>query len=194
MSMASCPLVRNSRSSGRPMTSDVTGSSMCSRAIHCRAPISECPVFSRTSDTCTVLIPFATRPAQPMYWRFTPAVAAPAFSWPVSSIAAITRPPRRGRGVPPRPGRPPEPADLAHRRERVPRRAVQQPLRPVRRPVPGMLGNRPAVPLRHLTDQRRHILPGMLPRLRPRRSTASAAPAAQPVCGPPAQPLLGHCS
>jgi hypothetical protein len=77
------------------MTSDVTGSSICSRAIHCRAPISACPVFSRTSDTCTVLIPFATRPAQPMYWRFTPAVAAPVFSCPVSSIAAITRPPRR---------------------------------------------------------------------------------------------------
>ena len=31
MSMASCPLVRNCRSSGSPMTSDVTGSSMCSR-------------------------------------------------------------------------------------------------------------------------------------------------------------------
>ena len=30
-----------------------------------------------------------------MYWRFTPAVASPAFSCPVSSIAAITRPPRR---------------------------------------------------------------------------------------------------
>ena len=42
-----------------------------------------------------MLIPFATRPAQPMYWRFTPAVASPAFSWPVSSIAPITRPPRR---------------------------------------------------------------------------------------------------
>ena len=77
------------------MTSDVTGSWICSRAIHCRAPISACPVFSRTSDTCTVLIPFATRPAQPMYWRFTPAVAAPVFCWPVSSIAAITRHPRR---------------------------------------------------------------------------------------------------
>ena len=48
MSMASCPLVRNSRSSGRPMTSDVTGSSICSRGIHCRAPTSACPVFSRT--------------------------------------------------------------------------------------------------------------------------------------------------
>ena len=34
-----------------------------------------------------MLIPFATRPAQPMYWRFTPAVALPCFSWPVSSSA-----------------------------------------------------------------------------------------------------------
>ena len=42
-----------------------------------------------------MLIPFATRPAHPMYWRFTPAVASPAFSWPVSSIAPITSPPRR---------------------------------------------------------------------------------------------------
>ena len=64
------------------MTSDFTGSSMCSRAIHCRAPISECPVFSRTSDTGTVLIPFATRSAQPMYWRFIPGGRLAAFSWP----------------------------------------------------------------------------------------------------------------
>ena len=47
-SMASCPLVRNSRSSGSPMSSDFTGSSMCSRGIHCRAPISACPALSRT--------------------------------------------------------------------------------------------------------------------------------------------------
>ena len=32
-------------------------------------------------------MPFATRPAQPMYCRFTPAVALPCFSWPVSSSA-----------------------------------------------------------------------------------------------------------
>src|SRR5450755_2507531 len=43
----------------------------------------------------TVLIPFATRPAHPMYCRLTPAVASPAFSCPVSSIAPITSPPRR---------------------------------------------------------------------------------------------------
>ena len=42
-----------------------------------------------------MLIPFATRPAHPMYCRFTPAVASPAFSCPVSSSAPITRPPRR---------------------------------------------------------------------------------------------------
>ena len=40
-------------------------------------------------------MPFATRPAHPRYWRFTPAVACPAFSCPVSSIAPITIPPRR---------------------------------------------------------------------------------------------------
>jgi hypothetical protein len=32
-------------------------------------------------------MPFATRPAQPMYCRFTPAVAVPCFSCPVSSSA-----------------------------------------------------------------------------------------------------------
>ena len=77
------------------MTRDVTGSSMCSCGIHCRAPISACPVLARTYDRWTVLIPFATRPAHPMYCRFTPAVASPAFSCPVSSIAPITIPPRR---------------------------------------------------------------------------------------------------
>ena len=41
-----------------------------------------------------MLIPLATRPAQPMYWRFTPAVASPAFSCPVSSTAPVTRPRR----------------------------------------------------------------------------------------------------
>jgi hypothetical protein len=40
-------------------------------------------------------MPLATRPAHPRYWRFTPAVASPAFSCPVSSIAPITIPPRR---------------------------------------------------------------------------------------------------
>ena len=34
-----------------------------------------------------MLIPFATRPAHPMYCRFTPAVQQPCFSWPVSSSA-----------------------------------------------------------------------------------------------------------
>ena len=97
MSMASCPLVRNPRSGGRPMSRDFTGSSICSRGIHCRAPISACPVFSRTYDRCTVLIPLATRPAHPRYCRFTPAVASPAFSCPVSSIAPITIPARRRR-------------------------------------------------------------------------------------------------
>ena len=46
--MASWPLVRNRRSSGRPVTRDFTGSVMCSAGIHCRAPISAWPVFSRT--------------------------------------------------------------------------------------------------------------------------------------------------
>jgi hypothetical protein len=44
-----------------------------------------------------VLIPLATLPAHPRYWRLTPQVASPAFSCPVSSIAPITIPPRRPR-------------------------------------------------------------------------------------------------
>jgi RimJ/RimL family protein N-acetyltransferase len=80
-----------------------------------------------------VLISFATRPAQPMYWRFThPAVASPAFSLPGlvqrpddQSVPAVAA---RGFGQ----AGCREPADLAHRREGVPRRPVQQPLRPVR--------------------------------------------------------------
>ena len=77
------------------MSRDFTGSSRCSRGIHWRAPISACPVLSRTQDRWTVLIPLATRPAHPRYWRLTPAVASPAFSCPVSSMAPITRPRRR---------------------------------------------------------------------------------------------------
>src|SRR5580698_5335979 len=42
-------------------------------------------------------MPLATRPAQPMYWRLTPDVHDPCFSWPVSSSAptASSLPPRR---------------------------------------------------------------------------------------------------
>ncbi len=95
MSMASCPLVRNTRSAGSPITAAFAGSLMCSAGIHCRAPISACPVRSRTYDKCTVLIPFATLPAHPRYCRLTPAVARPCLHCPVSSSAPITRPRRR---------------------------------------------------------------------------------------------------
>ena len=47
------------------MTSDFTGSLMCSAGIHCRAPISACPVRSRTYARCTVVIPLATLPTHP---------------------------------------------------------------------------------------------------------------------------------
>ena len=59
---------------------------MSSAGIRCRAPMSAWPVFSRTQDKCTVLMPFATRPAHPMYWRFTPAVA-----WPYVEPAIMPR-------------------------------------------------------------------------------------------------------
>ena len=44
MSMASCPLVRKTRFSGRPTTTDATASSMWAAGIHCRAQISVCPL------------------------------------------------------------------------------------------------------------------------------------------------------
>ncbi len=40
-------------------------------------------------------MPLATRPAQPMYWRLTPAVELPCFSCPVSSSAPMAIPPAR---------------------------------------------------------------------------------------------------
>ena len=175
MSMASCPLVRNSRSSGSPMTRDFTGSSMCSRGIHCRAPISACPVPSRTYDRCTVLIPLATRPAHPRYWRLTPAVASPAFSCPVSSIAPITIPPRRPRRAAASSPADREPAHHAHRGEGVPARVVQQPLRPVRRPVPAMPGDTPPVHPGQLAGQRRHVLARLQPRLGPGKTRPQQA-------------------
>ena len=76
-----------------------------------------------------MLIPFATRPAQPMYCRFTPAVEDA-----LLLLARLVQRPDRhppaarpaGRRV--QPGRRVLP-DLAHRRGLVPRGPVQQPLR-----------------------------------------------------------------
>lgn len=85
-------------------------------------------------------------------------------------------------------------ADLPHRRQRVPRRAVQQPLRPVGAAVPGMLGDRPPVPLRHLADQRRHVLSGLLPGLRPRKARPQRAHQLSPFPDGPASPYPGSSS
>jgi len=68
-SMASCPLVRNPSSGGKPISSDFAASSIWARGTHCRAPISACPVPWRTYARCTVLIPLATLPAHPRYCR-----------------------------------------------------------------------------------------------------------------------------
>ena len=48
------------------MTRDLTGSSMCSCGIHCRASISACPVLARTYDRWTVLIPLYPARAPPV--------------------------------------------------------------------------------------------------------------------------------
>jgi hypothetical protein len=87
-----------------------------------------------------------------------------------------------------------EPADLAHCGERVPRCPVQQPLSPVRGPVPGMLRDRPPVALRHLTDQRRHILNRMLPRLRPDKARPKASHELSTFLNRPPSPYPGSSS
>ena len=158
--------------------------------IHCRAPISACPVLSRTYDRCTVLIPFATRPAHPMYCRFTPAVASPAFSWPVSSIAPITSPPRRRlrRAASSRPA-------AANRRTWLIAANVSQAARFSSRCVrsgvrsPACCGDRPPVPLRHLADQRRHVPARLLPRLRPDETRPQQPQQLGPFPAAPARPL-----
>ena len=190
MSMASCPLVRNSRSSGRPMTSDVTGSSMCSRGIHCRAPISSVPGLLPHQRHVHRVDPVRhpARAAHVLAFHPGGRLARLLLAGLVDRRDHQAAPPPAAPRRPVQAGRR-EPADLAHRRQRVPRRPVQQPLRPVRRPVPGMLGHRPPVPLRQLADQRGHVLPRLLPRLASARSTPAARPSAQPVSGPPAQPL-----
>jgi hypothetical protein len=89
ISMASWPLVLNRRSGGMAVTRDSTESLMCSSGVHCRKPARICPVPSRIQAACTVLIPFETCPAHPMYCLLTPAVCSPFFSCPVSSRARI---------------------------------------------------------------------------------------------------------
>jgi hypothetical protein len=92
-----------------------------------------------------------------------------------------------------------EPADHAHRRERIPHRPVQQPLRPIRRPVSGMLGDRPAIALRQPADQRTYILARLQPRLRPgetrpqRNQQFPALPRAQARPYPGSRSRLRFC-
>ena len=94
---------------------------------------------SRTYARWTVLIPFATRPAQPRYWRSAQGRGqCPASPGPVSSSAPITRPlrcPERACRFIQAGHR--EPAERCPSPRRCPMRgAVEQPLSPVRRSVP----------------------------------------------------------
>src|SRR5215471_3876444 len=166
--MASCPLVRNTRPSGKPMTSDRAGSATCSAGIHCRAPISACPVPSRTYARCTVVMPLATLPTHPRYCRLTPAVAPPCLAWLVSSITPTRsprrRPPRRAASSRPATANPRTTPIAAHvsQHARFSSRWV-----PLRRPVSHPLRNRPPIPLRQLTDQGSNVLARLQPRLHP---------------------------
>ena len=78
MFLASWGFVANSTSSGIPSALRRSGSSSCSAGTQIRAPTMACP-RGVAYVQYTVFTPFATRPAQPMYWRFTPAVAMPCF-------------------------------------------------------------------------------------------------------------------
>ncbi len=169
--MASWPLVRKARSAGRPMTADLAGSPIWAAGIHSRAPTSACPVPSRTYARCTVLIPLATLPTQPRYCRFTPAVRAPALTWPVSSIAPTARAaPAAGRtGGLIQPGHR-EPAHHPHRRNGVPHRTAEQPLGLIRRPVARLRGDRPPVAFGDLAHHRGGVLARLQPRSCPREA------------------------
>src|ERR1035441_9166855 len=159
MSMASCPFVRNRRFSGRPVTSDFTGSVMSSAGIHWRAPARACPGLSpphvrqvhrvdavRDPARAAHVLPFHARgrrnPASP-----GPSHRAPRPSSAVGATGATGV--QSGCRIAP---------DLAHRRRFVPRGTVQQPLRPSRRLVAGLLAYRPPVPRgRSLTSAFRYF-------------------------------------
>src|SRR5262249_39037022 len=63
-----------------------------------------------------------------------------------------------------------EAAHRAHRLPGIPSRPLQQPLHPVRRSVPSLLGQRPAVLARQVTEQPGDVLTGLPARLDPRET------------------------
>jgi hypothetical protein len=127
----------------------------------------------------------ATAHAEAMPGRTSPCARAEA-------TPPIVQRPDRHPGLPAAPpggrvqARDREPADLAYRRGLIPRRAVQQPLRPVRGSVARVLGDRPPVPLRQLADQRRQVLPRLLPRPGPGEARPQPPQQLDPL--PSAQP------
>ena len=148
-----------------------------------------------------MLIPLATFPAHPRYWRLTPAVAWPAFSWPglVDRADHHPAPAPAAAGRRFQPGHR-EPAHHGHRGEGVPARVVQQPLGPVRRPVPAAPGDAPPVHPRQLAGQRRHVLAGLQPRLGPGKTRPQQlqqlipSPQRQPGAYADGSGRLGSCT
>ena len=93
MSMASCPLVRNTRSSGRPMTADVTGSPMWAAGIHSRAPPARPGALPHIRQVHGIdPVGHLAHAAQVL--PFEPAVRVRALTCLVSSIAPTARPRR----------------------------------------------------------------------------------------------------
>ena len=116
-----------------------------------------------------------------MYWRFTPAVALPCFSWPVSSSAPTVIRLRRDRRAASS-----SPAAAYLRTWLIAAASSHEALLSsrcdlTRRPVPGVLGDRPPVPRWQVADQRGHVLARLQPRLRPPKARPQQAHQGRPL-------------
>jgi hypothetical protein len=130
MSMASWPSVRKARSSGSPMTRDLTGSAMCSAGIHWRAPISACPVPLPHVGQVHGVDAVGHLPRASQVLAFDPASGLVG----LFLTGLIDRPDHQAAAAPAAPGcflQPGhrKPAHHGHRGEGIPARVVQQPLR-----------------------------------------------------------------
>ena len=167
MSMASCPLVRNSRSSGSPMTRDLhrvldvlAGNPLPGADQRVPGPL---PHVGQVHGVDPVGHP--ARAPQVLAFDSRRGLAGLFLPGLVDRADHQPAPPPAPRRLL-QPGHR-EPAHHAHRGGGVPARVVQQPLRPVRRPVPAMPGDAPPVHPRQLAGQRRHVLARLQPRLGP---------------------------
>ena len=150
------------------MTSDVTGSSICSRGVHCTRLPARTPI-SPGRRTGAPIRPIRHSPRAPPCTGVSPRPHPRVICWPVSSIAPITSPPRRpGRAAPLPPGPLPRTGGPRSSLPACPRTHGSATAASGLACSPGMLGDRPP--------------PSTL-----RRTLADHAKtrSAQPVPGPP---------